>query len=149
MRARVLLLGGAVVLGASTVVGISGAATQRPAQTVTVNVRVDCLAGRGVAFSLIPWAATLYPGDSIDWALDQTSTVDSMEIVDLKGRGWPFKKKPPYKAKRGKGIGARDLDAAQKAGKYNYGVLAYCNRGAETDTVLIDPDMIIVRGGGS
>ena len=63
MRARVLLLGGAVVIGASTIVGISGAATQRPVQIVTVNVRVDCLAGRGVAFS--PTIRTSFPSVEI------------------------------------------------------------------------------------
>ena len=44
---------------------------QGTARTVNVDVRVDCLAGRGVSFSLTPWTIDVAPGDSINWRLDQ------------------------------------------------------------------------------
>ena len=150
MYAHVLLVGGAVALLAS-VIERPDDPTQRAAQTVEVNVRIDCLAGRGVSFSLIPWAINVYPGDSIDWKLDPAANVDSVEIIDVKAKGWPFKKKPPYKATKTKPVGARDLDVQQKGSKYHYAVKAICIRSTVplvADTVVIDPDIIIIRGGG-
>ena len=151
MYAQVLLLGGAVAVLAS-VIERPDDPTQRAAQTVEVNMRIDCLAGRGVSFSLIPWAITVYPGDSIGWKLDPAANVDSVDVIDVKGKGWPFKKKPPYKSTKTKPAGARELDSEQKGNKYHYAVRAVCVRStnpAVADTVVIDPDMIIIRGGGS
>ena len=150
MRASFLLLGGVVAVVGSTALYASDPPAPPAAQTVTVNVRIDCLAGNGVSFSLLPWSITVAPGDSVNWMLDPGSNVDSMEVQEVKGKGWPFKKKTPYKARKGgRGVGARELDSNEKAGKYKYNVQAICIRApGSADTVLIDPDMIIVRGGG-
>ena len=150
MRASVLLLGGVVAVVGSTALYASDPPAPPAAQTVAVNVRIDCLAGGGVSFSLVPWSIKLAPGDSVNWMLEPASNVDSMEVQEVKGKGWPFKKKTPYKTKKGgSGVGARDLEATAKAGKYKYNVQAVCIRSPGlADTVLIDPDMIIVRGAG-
>lgn len=151
MQASVLLLGGAVAVLASAI-GAPDDPSPRAAQTVEVSVRVDCLAGRGVSFSLTPWSITLQPGDSVNWKLDSQANVDSMEVLETKGKGWPFKRKPPYKSRRARAAGAQGLDPIQKAGKYKYSVQAICVRStnpAVSDTVLIDPDMIIIRGSGA
>jgi hypothetical protein len=152
MHKGILLLGGAVAVVASTRLAASDPPpVRRAAQTIDVAVRVDCLAGRGVSFSLIPWSVTVSQGDSINWILDPQSNVDSMEVVGTKGKGWPFTRKPPYKVAKNKPNGAKDHDLREKPGKYKYAVQAVCVRvpSMAADTVLIDPDMIIVRGGGT
>lgn len=152
MHKGFLLLGGAVAVVASARLAASDSKPVRQAsQTVEVKVRVDCLAARGVSFSLVPWSITVNAGDSISWLLDPQSNVDSMDVVETKGKGWPFKKKPPYKVSKAKSNGAKDQDLNAKPGKYKYAVQAICVRvpSMAADTVLIDPDMIIVRGGGS
>lgn len=152
MYASILLVGSAAVaVLASTAVFDDDPPPSRPqaAQTVDVNVRIDCLAGRGVSFSLMPWAITVQPGDSVAWRLDPGSNVDSMDVVEGKDKTWPFKRKPPYKTTKAKAGGGQSLDPNEKGGKYQYAVRAVCVRStvpAVADTILIDPDMIIIRG---
>ena len=153
MQAHFLLVGAAVAVGLSTIEP-PPVRPHQAAGVVQVNVRVDCLAGRGVSFSLTPWIATVQPGDSISWMLDDQSNAESMEVVEIKGgnKNWPFAKKLPYKTRKGVGVGARTLDPVQKGGKYKYAVQAICTRTSNpysADTVLIDPDIIIIRGGGT
>lgn len=152
MYASILLVGSAAIaVLASTAVFDDDPPPSRPqaAQTVDVYVRIDCLAGRGVSFSLMPWAITVQPGDSVAWRLDPGSNVDSMDVVEGKDKKWPFKRKPPYKSTKAKAGGGQSLDANEKGGKYHYAVRAVCIRSAVpavADTILIDPDMIIIRG---
>lgn len=144
MRAKVLLTCCAV-LGFAVVETKESADAQGSYQTVNVDVRVDCLAGRGVSFSLTPWSVSLKPGDSINWRLDASANVTDMQILAKAGKPWPFKRKTPYKSSKGKPTGAQALDPAQTGKKYQYAVTAVCVRDSATsDTVIIDPDMIIV-----
>ena len=153
MHARVLVAGVAVAVFASTIAG-AGEEARRQIQSrnVQVDVRIDCLAGRGVSFSLTPWAIRFNAGDSISWILDPQSNVDSMDVVEAApGRGWPFARKPPYKSTRARANGARALDASQRGTRYKYAIRAICVRAVtpyDADTVLIDPEMIIIRPGG-
>jgi hypothetical protein len=152
MQAHFLLVGAAVAVGLSFVE--PPPVRKQQAGVVQINVRVDCLAGRGVSFSLTPWVATVQPGDSISWMLDEQSNAESLEVVQIRGNNnWPFAKKLPYRTRKGgQGVGARALDSNQKGNKYKYAVQAICTRTANpytADTVLIDPDIIIIRGGGT
>lgn len=145
MRVKVLLTCGAVLVFA--VVETKGSVdAQGSFQTVNVDARVDCLAGRGVSFSLTPWSISLRPGDSINWRLDAASNVTDMQVLAKTGKPWPFSRKTPYKSSKGKPAGAQALDPTQAGRKYQYAVTAICVRDNVTsDTVIIDPDMIIIR----
>lgn len=151
MYASILLVGSAAVAVLASTAVFNDDPPPRPAaaQTHDVHVRIDCLAGRGVSFSLLPWAITLQPGDSVAWRLDAGSNVDSMDVIEAKDKKWPFKRKPPYKSTKAKAGGGQELDPNEKGGKYHYAVRAVCVRSAVpavADTILIDPDMIIIRG---
>lgn len=145
MRARVPLILGAVLVFVA--IETNGSAdAQGSSQTVNVDVRVDCLAGRGVSFSLTPWSISMKPGDSINWRLDAAANVTEMEVKAKATKPWPFKKKTGYKSKKNQPAGAKELDAAEKGSKYQYVVSAICVRDAAmSDTVIIDPDIIIIR----
>lgn len=151
MHARVLLAGVAVAVLGTTIAGADELA-RRQSRNVQVDVRIDCLAGRGVSFSLTPWSISLNEGDSISWKLDSQANVDSMDVVEVSpGRGWPFARKPPYKSTKARANGARALDTNQRGRNYKYAIRAICVRAVspyDADTVLIDPEMIIIRPGG-
>ena len=146
MRAKVLL-GCCAFLVLAAFEAKDSLVAQGAYRTVNVDVRVECLAGRGVSFSLTPWSIEMAAGDSINWRLEQGANVSEMEVI-AKGPGnsWPFKKKPPYRSTKSKPAGAQSLDTNQKGRKYRYAVSTVCVRDSVTsDTVIIDPDIIIIR----
>ncbi len=145
MRAKVVLACGAAVL-AAVVATKDSLDAQGAFRTVNVDVRIDCLAGRGVSFSLTPWAIEVLQGDSINWRLDGSANVSEMQVIAKRNGQWPFRRKPPYRSTKARPAGAQALDAAQNGRKYQYAVSAICTRDSVTaDTVIIDPDMIIIR----
>ncbi len=145
MRAKVLLACGAAVL-AAVVATKDSLDAQGTFRTVNVDVRIDCLAGRGVSFSLTPWAIEVQRGDSINWRLDASANVSEMEVIAKRGGPWPFRRKPPYRSTKARPAGAQSLDQGQNGRRYQYAVSAICVRDSVTaDTVIIDPDMIIIR----
>ena len=146
MRARVLLGCSAFVVLAA-VEAKDSLKAQGTFRTVNVDVRVDCLAGGGVSFSLTPWQIVVNPGDSLNWRLDQGANVSTIEIV-AKGQGnqWPFRRKPPYRATKANPVGAQALDNSQTGRRYRYAVSTVCVRDSvNVDSVIIDPDIIIIR----
>jgi hypothetical protein len=149
MRRKVLLGCGAFLVIAA-IETKSSLDAQGTAQTVNVDVRVDCLAGRGVSFSLMPWSITMRAGDSINWRLDEGANVSEMQVIAKAGGPWPFRRRPPFRSTKAQPAGAGSLDPGQTGRRYQYAVSALCVRNATTtDTVIIDPDMIIIRGGGT
>jgi len=145
MRIKVLLVAGSVLVFAALQVEGSADA-QGVFSTVHVDVKIDCLPGRGVAFSLTPWSIVVRSGDSINWRLDPGAGVTEMQVLGKTGRPWPFGRKPPYRVTKERPAGARSPDLNQPPGRYQYAVSAICVRDAEiADTVLIDPDMIIPK----
>lgn len=149
MRAKVLL-GCCAFLVLAAVSTKQSVDAQGAYKTVNVDVRIDCLAGRGVSFSLTPWAIVMNAGDSLTWSLDSGANVSEMQVIAKQGRPWPFRDKPPYKSTKAKPAGARALDPGQSGRRYQYAVSAICTRDSATaDTVIIDPDIIIIRGGGT
>lgn len=147
MRAKVLL-GCCAFLVLAAVTTKDSIDAQGAYKTVNVDVRIECLAGRGVSFSLSPWAIVMDAGDSLTWSLDQGANVSEMQVTAKQGRPWPFRARPPYKSTKGKPAGARSLEPSQNGRRYQYAVSAICTRDSVTaDTVIIDPDIIIIRGG--
>jgi hypothetical protein len=145
MRREVLLGCCALVLAAVAIPESLGA--QGTGNTLNVNVRVDCLAGRGASFSLVPWQVVVQPDDSVNWVLEFGANVSEMEILNrTPGNRWPFVSRPPYRVTKDRPIGARARQAGQSDRRYKYAVSAICVRSAtESDTLVIDPDMIIIR----
>ncbi len=118
-------------------------AAQSTAKGVTVAVDVRCNPNNAVSLSVAPWTAQLAQGDSIIWVLDPNANVPEITITS-KQPGWPFTTSPPYKgnaARPPKGSGMRPNQAGRR---YAYGITAVCTRAdGTTNTVVIDPDMII------
>lgn len=149
MRAKVLV-GCCAFLVLAAVSTKQSIDAQGAYKTVNVDVSIDCLPDRGVSFSLTPWAIVMNAGDSLTWSLDSGATVSEMQVIAKQGRPWPFRSRPPYKSTKAKPAGARALDPAQNGRRYQYAVSAICTRDSVTaDTVIIDPDIIIIRGGGT
>lgn len=149
MRAKVLV-GCCAFLVLAAVTTKDSIDAQGSYKTVNVDVRIDCLAGRGVSFSLTPWSIVMNAADSITWSLDPGANVAEMQVVAKQGKPWPFRARPPYKSTKAKPAGARGLEPGQTGRRYQYAVSAICTRDSVTaDTVIIDPDIIIIRGGGT
>jgi hypothetical protein len=149
MRAKVLL-GCCAFLVLAVVSTKESIDAQGSYKTVNVDVRIDCLAGRGVSFSLTPWSIVMNAADSITWSLDPGANVSEMQVIAKAGKPWPFRARPPYKSTKNKPAGARGLEPGQTGRRYQYAVSAICTRDSVTaDTVIIDPDIIIIRGGGT
>ncbi len=146
MRAKVLL-GCCAFLVLAAAEAKDSLVAQGTFRTVNVDVRVDCLAGRGVSFSLTPWLIEVNPGDSINWRLDAGANVTQMDVISKSpGNAWPFRRKPPYRATKARPAGAQSLDNAQSGRRYKYAVSTVCVRDSvSSDTVVIDPDIIIIR----
>lgn len=146
-----LVLGLAGITAGIAVVAQMSVNAQGINSNKSVYVRVDCLANRGVSFTLAPWTIEVREADSLSWTLSDNSSVSEMDIIEKKdNKKWPFKKKPPYKVEKNKPNGARGLDPNENQDKYSYAVRAVCPRAdGEADTLIIDPDMIIIRGGGT
>lgn len=146
MRARVLL-GCSAFLVFAAVEANDSLVAQGAAALHQVHVRVDCLAGDGISFSLTPWTTTVRAGDSINWNLDPGANVSEMEVITKRPGGpWPFRRKPPYKVTKNHPMGAQALDDAHNDRRYQYAVSAICFRdSSNVDTVVIDPDIIIIR----
>ncbi|MDO8501191.1 MAG: hypothetical protein Q7S20_05070 [Gemmatimonadaceae bacterium] len=112
-----------------------------------VDVSITCT-GDGVQFSLSPWRASLREGDEITWNLASDPAISSITI-NKKQSAWPFMTQPPYSGGHDKQPHAKGMKANQ-GGKppFKYSVTGICTRaGGIADTVVIDPDMIIIKGG--
>jgi hypothetical protein len=146
MRGK-LLLGCCAFVVFAAVATPDSLAAQGVQNNVRVNVRIDCLAGRGVSFSLIPWVIEVQPNDSISWVLDSAATVSEMDVITkAPGGPWPFQRRPPYRSTKASAAGGQARAAGQTQTLYRYAVSAVCVRSAtQSDTVIIDPDMIIRR----
>ena len=83
--------------------------------------------------------------EQVEWSLIPSGPgMTSVSISPKYVAGWPFIAPPPIVVTSGKpGIG-KDIPASVPAGTYKYNITGVCPRtGAPSDTVVIDPDMII------
>ena len=137
---------GSITLAVGSALFPDSAEAQTAARGVNVAIDIRCLPGNGVQFSLAPWTAQLQQGDSIAWVLNQDANVPEI-TVSSKQVAWPFLEGPPYKGKAGKAPKAKGMKNNLKVGdRFAYAVTAVCTRAdGSTSSVIIDPDMIIVR----
>ena len=133
-------------------IGSAAMVRSEPAQAATVvpvNVTITCT-GDGVQFSISPYRVRLNVGDEVDWRLVNSPNVTEFSI-DRKGPGkpWPFTDSPPYRGGRANPAKGRNMDP-KADGTYPYNIAATCSPSDGSQRyVVIDPDMIVVRGGGT
>ncbi len=125
----------------------SAAQVVPPYSGVNINVDIQCLPGNAVSFTLAPWNAQVPLGDSVSWSLNQDAGVSEITISS-KQTAWPFTSAPPYKGNAARKPKARGMKSGVKVGdRYSYAVMGVCTRAdGSTNTVIIDPDMIIIPG---
>lgn len=145
---RRLLLVACVGFTALAVTGVAFpvvAGAQVTGGGVSVAIDIQCTANNGVLFSLTPWNARIYQGDSIAWVLNPNAQVPEITITS-KQAAWPFTSAPPYKGNAAVPPKAKGMKANQGGRRFSYAVTAVCTRADATkDSVIIDPDVIIIR----
>lgn len=132
--------------------GIAALAAPEPVQTSTVvpvNVTITCT-GDGVQFAISPYRVRLKVDDGVDWVLVNSPDVTEFSI-DKKGPGkpWPYTDSPPYRGGKANPAKGRGMDP-KADGTYPYTIAATCSPADGSQRyIVIDPDMIVVRGGGT
>jgi hypothetical protein len=139
MRSPILLLCVGVVV-------IAAAWREPQVQPVVrkVMIRFSCDTAGAATVTVKPWRVVmLRRTEQVEWTLIPAG-ITSVSISPKYVAGWPFVAPPPLVVTAGKpGIG-KDVPAAVPAGNYKYNITGICARtGAPSDTVVIDPDMII------
>lgn len=117
----------------------------RDAVPVTIEIKCE---GESFLWSIDYVSKQIEFPDIIEWKLATTSTPNASFSINKKsGKGWPFGGDLPYEGKKdkpAKGDGVKD----NAKGRYEYTITAICTPSSgATKTVVIDPDMIIIRGG--
>ncbi len=135
---RSLLLPAAGLLGATVL--LTQGSTGRPAAAErTVSVTAVC-SGQRVTVTIDPWVLRLSLGDSVAWQLAPNSNADSIWVDRKSGLRWPFVRTP----QGGKpGQPAQSGGAANLRGRHRYNIYLLCVLGADTATIVVDPDMVI------
>ena len=139
VRSRMLLL----CVG---VVAIAAAWREPQVQPVVrkVMIKFSCEADGGATVTVKPWRVVMQRRtEQIEWSL-VPSGIESVSISPKYVAGWPFVSPPPIVVTSARpGIG-KDVPTAVPAGNYKYNITGICVRtNAPSDTVVIDPDMII------
>jgi hypothetical protein len=131
-------------------IGSAAMVRSEPLQTSTVrpvDVKITCT-GDGVQFSISPYRVRLNVGDAVDWRLVDSPNVTEFSIDRKVGKPWPFTESPPYRGGRGNPAKGRGMDP-KADGTYPYNIAATCSpTDGSQRYIVIDPDMIVVRGGG-
>jgi hypothetical protein len=141
--------GKAIVVGAS-VAAITMIACVKPriintTTVVPVDVTITCT-GEGIQAFITPYTARLQPGDGIDWRLVASPNVQEISIDRKPGRDWPYASSPPYRGQSGNPAKGRNMKSTAR-GTYPYSISGICQPpGGSPRSVIIDPDMIIIRG---
>jgi hypothetical protein len=133
-------------------IGSAAMVRSEPVQASTVvpvNVTITCT-GDGVQFSISPYRVRLNVGDDVDWRLVNSPNVTEFSIDRKAGKpAWPFTDSPPYRGGKDNPAKARRMDP-KADGTYPYNIAATCSPADGSQRyVVIDPDMIVVRGGGT
>jgi hypothetical protein len=108
-----------------------------------VELTLTCVDGGGLNYSLFPTSVTL--PDSMapfKWHNSHTSNVDG--VIAAKDTTYPFGKLKFTAPHSGNGMVVAKPIRGTPAGRYKYSVTVICPAGgANMDTTVIDPDMII------
>lgn len=140
------------VVTISTAALMTGACTKpalTPRAAYPVEVTVMCR-GDGMQASISPYIAKIPEGDVIEWKLTDSSSVASIDIAKKKKYGaWPYEDGPPYNGTKERPAKAGPMKSGQVDKKFGYTISGTCTTGGETRKIIIDPDMIIIRGSQS
>lgn len=146
MRTPVLVT--SIVIAGSLLSGCSKPAYVAAPVEVPVSVMIQC-AGDSVVAKIKPLSVNIYEdgirNEIAKWVLDPASTVTEIEIDKKKNGKWPYGGTLPYKVRKnepGKGDGV----LKDASGKYDYSITASCVANGAPRQIVIDPDMIIIRG---
>lgn len=138
MRRSIILAAGTLAVAGLALVA---ARTETRPRTVAVHVHVRCGPGP-MQSSVNPWRAAVDQGDDVRWILDSSATVVSLEIEPKTG-AWPFETRRPRGSPAAPARSGR-MKPEQPAGRYPYKITAICEPVAgESDTIVIDPDIVI------
>ena len=138
---RRLILG--VLLFAAVPLTFACSKTQFSADAATREVTIDarCTGGENTSITLRPWNLKIRQGDVVNWVLNANANSDDVTITP-KRNAWPFAAPPPYRGSK-KTRAQSGAMRPNSRGRYSYNVSLICTNGARSDTVLIDPDIIV------
>lgn len=148
MRARLLTLlsvcGIPVVVAAGPAARASKATDSGAEARATVEISVDarCTGPRATRVTVSPWNTSLRQGDSVTWTINSAANTDSIVIAPKNSSTWPFLAAPPYRGRKNAPARAARMRPGAR-GRYSYDISLVCRAGANSDTVRIDPDIII------
>ncbi len=106
---------------------------------VTIDAR--CSGGDNTSITLRPWNLKLRQGDVVNWVLNANANSDEVTITP-KRDAWPFVGAPPYKGVK-RNPAQSGAMRPNSRGRYSYNVSLICTNGLSSDTVMIDPDIIV------
>jgi len=109
--------------------------------TKEVTIDARCTGGDNTSITLRPWNLKLRQGDAVNWVLNANANSNDVTITP-KRDAWPFAAAPPYKGGKGKPAQSGAMRPNSR-GRYSYNVSLICTNGARSDTVMIDPDIIV------
>jgi plastocyanin len=109
--------------------------------TKEVTIDARCTGGDNTSITLRPWNLKVRQGDTVNWVLNANANSNDVTIT-AKREAWPFAEAPPYKGAKGKPARSGAMRPNAR-GRYSYNVSLICTNGARSDTVLIDPDIIV------
>ena len=132
-----------VLLFAAVPVTVACSKTQASANVATKEVSIDarCTGGENTSITLRPWNLKIRQGDEVSWVLNADANSDEVSITP-KRNAWPFAATPPYRGSKKTRVQSGAMRPNAR-GRYSYNVSLICTNGARSDTILIDPDIIV------
>ncbi len=115
----------------------------------TVSISITCSAD-GVVATVTPSVVEVNFPNLVSWEVTSTSTVSDFSIDKKKdaSKKWPYGGSLPYKAKKGEKAKSDGTVWHDADGRYGYSISANCTPAdGPIKNIVIDPDMIIIRGG--
>ncbi len=133
---------GVLLLAAVPVAAAVSRLQQAPTRAVVeVDIDARCTGGDNTSITIRPWNLRIRQGDEVSWVLNRNANSSDITITP-KRENWPFADQPPYRGS--KATPARTGGMRPNAqGRYAYNVSLICTNGARSDTVMVDPDIIV------
>ncbi len=141
MRAISFVIVAAVLAGGMITMDARESSAERPTRH-SVNVLITCTGGQ-ITVDVDPWTVVVQQGDSTDWTLRPQSTPDGIDVGPKRGGAWPYQ---ANQVRGSKQAAARALEMRpnQPPGRrYKYNITGICVQAGRTDTIVIDPDIVI------
>ena len=116
-----------------------------PLGVVPVEVSIRCV-GAAVEASISPYVVEVPEGSQVIWNLTENSNVTGIEINRKKRlAAWPYAGDLPYRGNRENPPKAGNMKSGQVGKRFSYNISGTCVAAGQSRTIVIDPDMIIVR----